>query len=415
MAVNMTEMLLGPGAEPPPGVVPNFVNPYSLNSWMIGLGIACAAFTSVIVGLRIYIKIFIIKQSYWEDWFCVLGWLTYLAYIGVSMVIAWHGGGTHQWNVQLFDLLELNYWANLSEILYGPCIVFVKVSILLQYLRLFVTTPKSTLLYVIHLILWITVTFYVADTIAELCACVPRKKLWEPWVSGTCINGNAALIATASANVFTDLAIFALPMKVIYHLKIPRKKKIGIAIIFAFGALACITSITRLVLSVQLLSTPDISYHMIAAGLFTYAEIALGLVASCLPVFPRLFKVTSSRTGANTFTRSRLYPFSQTSSNKNTNPSRGSRAWHGHADPYLLEKKKYRPLPDDQLMQLSEVVVERGGSVPTTSSWDKQTELDSPDDWIRPINRIETQPLESAEDWIKPITRIETQSHTVVD
>lgn len=66
-------------------------------------------------------------------------------------------------------------------------------------------------------------------------------------------------------------------------------------------------------------------------------------------------------------------------------------------------------------MQLSEVVVERGGSVPTTSSWDKQTELDSPDDWIRPINRIETQPLESAEDWIKPITRIETQSHTVVD
>lgn len=64
MAVNMTEMLLGPGAEPPRGVVPNFVDPYSLNTYMIGLGIACAAFTSVIVGLRIYIKTFIIKELY---------------------------------------------------------------------------------------------------------------------------------------------------------------------------------------------------------------------------------------------------------------------------------------------------------------------------------------------------------------
>lgn len=42
-------------------------------------------------------------------------------------------------------------------------------------------------------------------------------------------------------------------------------------------------------------------------------------------------------------------------------------------------------------MQLSEVVVERGGSVPTTSSWGKQTELESPDDWIKPITHIETQ------------------------
>lgn len=68
-------------------------------------------------------------------------------------------------------------WANNSEILYGPCIVFVKVSILLQYLRLFVITRTSTLFYVIHLILWVTVIFYVADTIAELCACIPRKKI----------------------------------------------------------------------------------------------------------------------------------------------------------------------------------------------------------------------------------------------
>lgn len=56
-----------PLAEPPPGVTPNFVNPYC-RVWELYITYALfLAITTLVVILRIYTKVFVIRQKTADD------------------------------------------------------------------------------------------------------------------------------------------------------------------------------------------------------------------------------------------------------------------------------------------------------------------------------------------------------------
>ena len=59
-----------PGLAPPPGVVPNFVDPYSLESIQIASTVLCLTLALLSTLLRMYAKLFIIKAYGWEDCKC---------------------------------------------------------------------------------------------------------------------------------------------------------------------------------------------------------------------------------------------------------------------------------------------------------------------------------------------------------
>ncbi len=52
---------------PPPGITPNFTNPYSIAEGLIAVGILCLTLTSLTTAMRIYTKLYIIKVHGWED------------------------------------------------------------------------------------------------------------------------------------------------------------------------------------------------------------------------------------------------------------------------------------------------------------------------------------------------------------
>ena len=51
--------------------------------------------------------------------------------------------GLHQWDLQLKDLGHYLYYIHIGAIIYGISIFFIKVSILLQYLQIFVSMGCS--------------------------------------------------------------------------------------------------------------------------------------------------------------------------------------------------------------------------------------------------------------------------------
>ena len=81
MSINRTAILLGPAAKPPLGVTTNF-DDIGLRYLIVALGVVCSTIATVLVGLRMYVKLFIIKKAHWEDAFCVACWVSYLGYIG---------------------------------------------------------------------------------------------------------------------------------------------------------------------------------------------------------------------------------------------------------------------------------------------------------------------------------------------
>lgn len=52
---------------PPPGVIPNFTDPYSIGDGLKAAGILFVVLTSLSTAVRLYTKFCIIKARGWED------------------------------------------------------------------------------------------------------------------------------------------------------------------------------------------------------------------------------------------------------------------------------------------------------------------------------------------------------------
>jgi len=113
--------------------------------------------------------------------------------------------------------------------LYGIIVCLIKLSILLQYLRIFVPNRKGNMaLYVaIQILAWSIIGFYFVETIFEIVMCSPREKIWNHLIiTGHCFDANAANLATNIFNVISDLSILILPMIPIWQLQMPLKRRL---------------------------------------------------------------------------------------------------------------------------------------------------------------------------------------------
>ena len=89
----------------------------------------------------------------------------------------------------------------------------------------------------ILVIIVLTTLFYFSCIIFRSLACIPRGKIWNPSVPGTCINSAAGVISSAIFNVISDFALFFIPISGIWALQVSTHKKWGISAVFATGFL----------------------------------------------------------------------------------------------------------------------------------------------------------------------------------
>ena len=123
-------------------------------------------------------------------------------------------------------------------IFYNPVNVFIKVSILLQYSRIFNPTGRTDLpvFIAIQLCIWSIVLFYSVLMFFSIFECNPRENIWNKLATtGYCYSINGINEASGVFNVVSDFAILVLPMPVIGRLQITFKKKLLILGIFAIG------------------------------------------------------------------------------------------------------------------------------------------------------------------------------------
>ncbi|MCJ1458495.1 hypothetical protein MMC28_008868, partial [Mycoblastus sanguinarius] len=308
-----------PAAPPPPGVTPNFINPENQLAVINPTLIICLSVATIFVWLRIYTKFLINKSHGDEDYTSFIAWSGFVGYCTIAICNNRTSDGNHIWDTPLGKEMQWLKLANAEEIFYGPLIFITKLSILLQYIRIFVPTRRSAMFYSINVLIWTNCLFYIADTLVEIFQCVPRTKIWDPTIPGHCVNVNIAFITTAA-------------------LHMPTRRKLGISAVFAAGLFGCFASIMRLVYSIQTLHSRDPNYDLVPVALWTIAEIASGILCGCLPVLPQFFRHFLPKIA------SKISTFRQTKSPSHISKKYGSSAhtgktasWQDPYDPRLLQ------------------------------------------------------------------------------
>ena len=131
-----------------------------------------------------------------------------------------------------------------NNILWALTTKITKVSILLQYLRIF---SSRTVRWLCYLLMFLTLPSLGWAVFGGTFLCRPVAKLWEPRIPGHCMSAQRYWLSAAGINIIMDFFILALPMPAVTSLRLPRKQKFAVLLVFLLGFFVSLVSIVRLV------------------------------------------------------------------------------------------------------------------------------------------------------------------------
>lgn len=120
--------------------------------------------------------------------------------------------------------------------MYGICILFIKLSILLQLLEIF-GRGKDFFFWFCHVTIWGNLLFYLIYTFVQIFACHPLSKSWDFLTTGSCLNIRLLNVIAGTLNALSDVIILILPQLRIWRLQMTVRRKIAISTVFLFGVL----------------------------------------------------------------------------------------------------------------------------------------------------------------------------------
>src|SRR4051812_28219238 len=97
----------------------------------------------------------------------------------------------------------------LGSLMYDATIMFLKIAILLQWIR--TLAPKGLrdcFFWTCQVLICIHAGFYTAGIIVEIWSCNPRERIWNKAIKGTCINTMAVNVVSSAVNAISDTLIF---------------------------------------------------------------------------------------------------------------------------------------------------------------------------------------------------------------
>ncbi|KAL1620451.1 hypothetical protein SLS56_009682 [Neofusicoccum ribis] len=125
------------------------------------------------------------------------------------------------------------FWLNFVS--YQASIGFTRVSIIFQYLRVFAVT-KATRITLICMLIFVAL-YTLQAVIVTIFSCTPVSDFWNGENPGLCIDIKAFWIFHAVFTISFDILIIYLPIPIIRRLKISRKQRVTLIILFSLGAI----------------------------------------------------------------------------------------------------------------------------------------------------------------------------------
>ncbi|KAH6846975.1 hypothetical protein B0I37DRAFT_134899 [Chaetomium sp. MPI-CAGE-AT-0009] len=248
---------------------------------------------AITVALRIYTRRVLVRVRFFEDYCIICAMLcsiTMSGFMGTSVI---NGFGRHIETVSDEELIEQGKVAIGGIIFYILTHMALKLSILLQYVRISVMAFERTICYVIIGIL-ITQSLTLAGIHLGLCR--PFYALWTPNVEGAvCLNRATVYYAQLGITIGMDFLVLIAPLFILRHLSLPWTQKFMILIVLSFGGMACIISVLRLLTVVKSTQSKDSTYDKVGSALYGVIEPNLGIFCASIVTLKPLFNHIAPR------------------------------------------------------------------------------------------------------------------------
>jgi hypothetical protein len=143
-----------------------------------------------------------------------------------------HGLGRHGAALTQNELITFFIILFAFEAVYVTTVLFIKLSILQMYLRIF---PSRDFRTGIVIIAAVVVAWWVAIMLCIVFQCNPISKAWVFMEDGKCINVKGLHIGNAIPNLMTDVVMLLMAMSQLWTLQIAFTQKLQLCFIFSLG------------------------------------------------------------------------------------------------------------------------------------------------------------------------------------
>lgn len=261
---------------------------------------AVTVLSFVFLSLKVSTRAKVQNRLGWDDGLAITA---YVFTVPLAITIwkqAQNGMGLHSSTLSPEMLMTQNIWFWASIWLYVSAIGFAKLSVLTQYLRIFV--GKKTKIATWAMIV-IVIVYTIQGDLVGIFSCTPVNKFWNRPLPGTCVNAAVYYYITIAMNILTDIAVVVIPVPALMKLNIPTNQKYGLVFAFALGGFGCIISIVRLHAIKVSLTSPDPNLANSQPSLWSVVEVQVCIICACLPslrpILVRIFPYASSFGSSN--------------------------------------------------------------------------------------------------------------------
>ena len=115
-------------------------------------------------------------------------------------------------------------------------VALTKIAVLLLFLDIFLTAWPRRATYIL---IALTSLFGVWAAVTNIFLCIPIEDFWKPDLPNRRCFGirKGKPLADATGSFVLDVAIFCLPLPVVWPLTLPRRQKAWLYFVFALGSL----------------------------------------------------------------------------------------------------------------------------------------------------------------------------------
>ncbi|KAK6599339.1 l-fucose permease [Botrytis cinerea] len=280
--------------------------------------------TSIFVVARLVSRFGILRKRTPDDWFIIFSWIFAFGLTFSIDLATTKGLGKLDGEIKEEWGPPLKKAEYAFTVLYNPCLMATKTSILIFYLRLSRNTQKL-LRWASYITLLITVLDGVVLTFVNAFQCSPVSGAWRTDTDAKCLSIITIYLASAPVNIITDLAILVLPIPVLTGMNLPQRQKAILVFTFSLGIFVTIVDVVRIYYLQQasndfqtsvlahseLGAGDDFAYNASLAFMWSAVEVNVGIVCACIPTLKPLMKVilpamiadrVSGRTGSHSRT-----------------------------------------------------------------------------------------------------------------
>ncbi|MCJ1282374.1 hypothetical protein MMC26_001697 [Xylographa opegraphella] len=245
------------------------------------IAIMCFSLAVIAVCLRFLSRAVIKASFWWDDFVILLALVLALGPLALTLYLVSHNFGQHAEVAGAPSVLTFYKCLYAFEILYPLPIAATKFSILFYYSRIFQVPSFQIPLYLVAGLIgcWV---LYVEG--AAMFSYVPVNAMWDPSVTGRCINIHSFFIGIAVPNIVTDIALLTMPLPYIWWLQVAWPKKIAVILVFTLGGFVAVVSIIRLTVLLNL-TNQDVTWTYVPTCIWTNIEVHIGIVSASVPAF----------------------------------------------------------------------------------------------------------------------------------